>query len=290
MLSLIKLASVVKKNNVQHNKEDFPKWKYKVHEVIYEADTPAGKMFDIILLIAILVSVLVVMLESVEWMNNELSWLFRPIEWILTILFTLEYILRIISIKKPFSYIFSFYGVIDLLSVLPTYVGLFFTGTHSLAVIRSIRLLRVFRIFKLAQFINEATTIITALKNSRYKISVFMLGVLMIVIIMGTVMYLVEGGPDSNFDSIPRSIYWAIITLTTVGYGDISPVTALGQAISSVVMIFGYAILAVPTGIVTNELMKGNSDKNLNTQSCPNCSLEGHDDNAKFCKHCGARL
>ncbi|WP_244526197.1 ion transporter [Lishizhenia tianjinensis] len=265
-------------------------WRAKVHEVIYEADTRAGKNFDIILLVAILLSVLVVMLESVTWINEELSWFFQPLEWVLTVLFTLEYILRIVCIRKPWSYIFSFYGIIDLLSLLPTYISLFFTGTHSLAVIRSIRLLRVFRIFKLAQFLSEATTIMKALRNSRYKISVFMLGVLMIVIIMGTVMYLVEGGPDSNFDSIPRSIYWAIITLTTVGYGDISPVTALGQAISSIVMIFGYAILAVPTGIVTNEFIKSAGDKSNNTQACPNCSLEGHDDDAKFCKFCGSEL
>lgn len=265
-------------------------WRTKVHEVIYEADTRAGKIFDVLLLITILLSVLVVMLESVTWINEELHWLFQPLEWVLTLLFTVEYVLRIICIRKPLSYIFSFYGIIDLLSLLPTYISVFFTGTHSLAVIRSIRLLRVFRIFKLAQFLSEATTIMKALRNSRYKISVFMLGVLMIVIIMGTVMYLVEGGPDSNFDSIPRSIYWAIITLTTVGYGDISPVTALGQAISSVVMIFGYAILAVPTGIVTNELIKSKDDKSNNTQACPNCSLEGHDDDAKYCKYCGENL
>ena len=274
------------------NKREVAKndWRAKVHEVIYEADTPAGKMFDVLLLIAILLSVLVVMLESVVWINEKLEWLFQPLEWVLTILFTLEYVLRIVCIRKPLSYIFSFYGIIDLLSLLPTYISVFFTGTHSLAVIRSIRLLRVFRIFKLAHFLTEATTIMKALRNSRYKISVFMMGVLMIVIIMGTIMYLVEGGPDSNFDSIPRSIYWAIITLTTVGYGDISPVTALGQAISSIVMIFGYAILAVPTGIVTNEFIKSANDKTVNTQSCPNCSLEGHDDDAAFCKFCGSEL
>lgn len=282
---MTKLA-IVRKDETQKTED----WRAKVHEVIYEADTPAGKIFDILLLIAILLSVLVVMLESVSWMNDQLSWLFQPLEWVLTILFTIEYILRIVCIRKPWKYIFSFYGIIDLLSLLPTYISVFFTGTHSLAVIRSIRLLRVFRIFKLAQFISEGATILKALRNSRYKISVFMLGVLMIVIIMGTVMYLVEGGPDSNFDSIPRSIYWAIITLTTVGYGDISPVTALGQAISSIVMIFGYAILAVPTGIVTNEFIKTSHDNKNNTQSCPNCSLEGHDDDAEYCKHCGSHL
>lgn len=279
-----------KKLNIRNREVKLKAWQLKLHEVIYEAETRNGKLFDVVLLVAILLSVLTVMLESVPTYSELYGYIFVPIEWTLTLLFTVEYFLRIISIKKPFAYIFSFYGLIDLLSVIPTYISLFITGTHSLAVIRSIRLLRVFRILKLSHFLKEAQVLTTALSKSKYKISVFLLGVLMIVIIMGTIMYLVEGGPDSSFDSIPRSIYWSIITLTTVGYGDISPETALGQAIASIVMIFGYAILAVPTGIVTNEIVKAGNQARISTKACPNCSKEGHDYDAVHCKFCGTLL
>lgn len=265
-------------------------WQEKIHEVVFEADTFAGKFFDIVLLVAILLSIVLVMLESVPEYNQNYSWLFIPIEWILTILFTIEYVFRIFSVKKPLAYIFSFYGLIDLLSILPSYISLFTTSSRSFAVIRSIRLLRVFRILKLAHFLKEANHIMEALKSSRYKIMVFLLGVSMIVIIMGTIMYLVEGGPDSGFDSIPRSIYWSVITLTTVGYGDISPVTSLGQAIASIVMMFGYAILAVPTGIVTNELIKANKNEDVSNRSCSNCLKQGQAEDAKYCKYCGDEL
>lgn len=286
----INLAIVLNKLKFKNREVILKPWQNKLHEIIYEADTKAGKLFDVVLLVAILLSVLTVMLESVPNYNVKYLSIFVPIEWTLTILFTLEYILRIVSIKKPFGYIFSFYGLIDLMALLPTYISLFVTGTHSLAVIRSIRLLRVFRILKLSHFLKEADVLTIALKNSKYKIFVFLLGVVMIVIIMGTVMYLVEGGPDSKFDSIPRSIYWSIITLTTVGYGDISPATPLGQAIASIVMIFGYAILAVPTGIVTNEIVKAGNQSQISTQACLNCSREGHDYDAKHCKYCGTNL
>lgn len=262
-------------------------WKQKMHEIIFEADTRAGKWFDIILLILILMSVTTVMLESV----NSIALLYgkeiRALEWAFTILFTLEYIARLVSIGKPLKYVFSFYGIIDFISIIPTYLGIFISGTHTLSIIRSIRLLRVFRILKLAQFIGEADVLIKALKASKAKIVVFLFAVLSLTFILGTVMYLIES-PESGFTSIPRSIYWAIVTLTTVGYGDITPQTVLGQTLASLIMIIGYAIIAVPTGIVGAELSKTNI--NTNTQSCPHCSLEGHDDDAAHCKFCGEKL
>jgi len=262
-------------------------WKEKLHEVIYEADTPAGKLFDIILLVAILSSVLFVMLESVDSIQLQYGTLLNIGEWVLTILFSIEYILRIISIKKPSKYIFSFYGVIDFLSTVPKYLSIFFIGTHSLVALRALRLLRIFRILKLARFIGESNNFIKALKASRAKIAVFLFFVLILCLILGTVMYLIEGG-DNGFTSIPRSVYWAIVTLTTVGYGDIAPHTPLGQFIASIIMILGYGIIAVPTGIVTSEMTK--NDIHLNTQSCPHCSHEQHNDDAIFCNQCGNKL
>lgn len=262
-------------------------WQQKLHEVIYEADTKAGKYFDIILLVAILLSVATVMLESVNSIEVIYGAELRIIEWIFTIIFTLEYMARLISIGKPLKYVFSFYGIIDLISIIPTYLGIFILGSHTLAIIRSIRLLRVFRILKLAQFIGEANVLIKALKASRPKIVVFLFALLSLTFILGTMMYLIET-PESGFTSIPRSIYWAIVTLTTVGYGDIAPQTVLGQTLASFIMIIGYAIIAVPTGIVGAEIAK--ADTHSNTQACTNCSLEGHDDDAKHCKFCGTSL
>jgi voltage-gated potassium channel len=272
---------------IENNNQLRP-WQKKLHEIIFEADTFAGKLFDIILLIAILVSVVIVMLESVEDIHAQYHYIFIPIEWGLTILFTIEYVIRIMSIKKPFAYIFSFYGVVDLLSILPSYLSLFIFDTHSLAVIRSLRLLRVFRILKLGKYIKEAQILIIALKGAKTKIVVFLGTILTLVIILGTLMYLIES-PEAGFTSIPRSIYWAIVTLTTVGYGDIYPASNLGQFIASIVMILGYAIIAVPTGIVTNEMLKFDHNK-LTTQACLNCSKEGHDKDAQFCKYCGHSL
>jgi len=259
----------------------------KLHEIIFEADTRAGKWFDILLLIAILLSVATVMLESVNSISEIYGTELRNIEWAFTILFTLEYFARLISIGRPIKYVFSFYGIIDLISIIPTYMGLFISGSHTLSIIRSIRLLRVFRILKLAQFITEADVLMKALKASRAKIVVFLFAVLSLTFILGTVMYLIET-PENGFTSIPRSIYWAIVTLTTVGYGDIAPHTVLGQTLASFIMIIGYAIIAVPTGIVGAELSKANSSSN--TQSCPQCSLEGHEDDANYCKYCGEKL
>ncbi len=259
-----------------------------VHEIIFEADTPAGKVFDVVLLIAIILSVAVVMAESVQAINLEYSIFLRNIEWFFTILFTAEYVVRIYSTKKPLSYIISFYGVVDFLSIIPTYLSLILVGGHSLAVIRTIRLLRVFRIFKLAQFIGEGKHLVAALKASRPKIIVFVFGIMSLVVITGTLMYLIET-EESGFTSIPESIYWAIVTLTTVGYGDIAPQTVMGQVLASFVMLMGYAIIAVPTGIVTVELSKA-AKSSTNTHVCSNCSAAQHDDDAIFCKKCGTNL
>lgn len=263
-------------------------WKRRLHRIIFEADTPSGKFFDILLLVAIVLSVLAVMAESVPSINERYSKTLFAIEWVFTALFSLEYITRILVSRKPHTYIFSFYGIIDLLSIIPTYLSLVFVGSQSLLVIRIIRLLRVFRIFKLARFTGEGKRLLLALKQSRAKITVFLGGVMTLVIIMGTVMYLVEG-EENGFTSIPRSIYWAIVTLTTVGYGDISPSTALGQMIASLVMIMGYAIIAVPTGILTVEISKV-AATSTNTRICHNCGWDKHDDDARNCKKCGHEL
>lgn len=268
-------------------KDELKPWQRKLHTVIYEADTFGGKVFDIALLIAILISIVAVMLESVPSIQKDHGELLVNIELTLTILFSIEYVLRIISIKKPLKYVFSFYGIVDLLSILPTYLTMFGDYKH-LSVIRGLRLIRIFRIFKLGRFLSQGTEIASALRSSRPKIVVFSLTVLVICIIMGTIMYLVES-PEAGFTSIPRSIYWAIVTLTTVGYGDISPLTALGQGIASIIMLLGYAIIAVPTGIVTAELTRIDK-KEHTTQNCPHCLKEGHDKDAKHCKYCGEKL
>jgi len=278
-------------------------WRAKVHEIIYEADTPAGKLFDIVLLIAILASILLVMLESIESLDQKYHPFFNISEWIITILFSIEYILRIISVKKPIKYITSFYGVIDLLSTIPKYLSLIFVGTHALVAFRAIRLLRIFRILKLVRFLSASNHLATALKASRAKISVFMLTVIIITIILGTVMYLVEG-KEHGFDNIPKSVYWCIVTLTTVGFGDITPQTPLGQIIASFIMIMGYGIIAVPTGIVSAEFTKNTKDQepsnkqeppsspiiHTNSQSCANCLTSNHKDGAEFCYNCGHSL
>ena len=266
-------------------------WRQKIHEIIYEADTPAGKLFDVLLLIVILISILLVMLESVEHIESEYAALLNISEWIITILFSLEYILRIICVKNPKTYIFSFYGIIDLLSTIPKYISLFILGTHSLIALRALRLLRVFRILKLTRFIGESANLGKALKRSRAKIAVFLSFVVVLCVILGTVMYLVESDQDSGFTSIPRSVYWAVVTLTTVGYGDIAPITALGQFIAALIMILGYGIIAVPTGIVTSEMTK--SEKELipnNTQACVNCNETYHQDDAEYCHKCGEKI
>lgn len=272
------------------DKEQAPQWKNKLHEVIFEADTPLGKFFDVVLLWAILISVLAVMLETVDFIRIEYGLLLYIIEWTLTGLFTIEYLLRLISVGKPIKYATSFMGIIDLLSTIPTYIGLLVTGPQYMLVLRTVRLLRVFRILKLGRYVSEAQVLVSAIKSSMAKITVFIGAVIVLVLIMGTVMYIVEGA-ENGFTSIPYSMYWTIVTITTVGYGDIAPQTALGQTIASFVMLLGYGIIAVPTGIVTSELTRAKKqNKEVSTQACPECSKEGHDKNAKHCKYCGAKL
>ena len=270
------------------NKQAQKNWKVRIHEIIYEADTRGGKIFDVILLIAIFASIVLVMLESVESFDNKYHTFLNVSEWIITILFSIEYVLRTISIKKPLKYIFSFYGIIDLLSTIPKYLSIILVGSHNLAALRALRLLRVFRILKLARYIGTSNRLLVALKASRAKIAVFLFFVIIICIILGTVMYMIEGS-ENGFTSIPRSVYWAIVTLTTVGYGDIAPHTPIGQFIASIIMILGYGIIAIPTGIVSSEMTKA-ENIHTNTQSCPECLKENHKDAAEFCYHCGAKL
>lgn len=266
-----------------------PKWNQKLHEIIYEADTKAGKIFDVVLIFTILASIVFVMLESVESIDSKYHVFLNVAEWVITILFTLEYIARIITIKKPSTYIFSFYGIIDFLATIPKYLSFILVGSHALVALRALRLLRVFRILKLSRYVGASTNLARALKLSRVRIFVFLFAVFVITIILGTVMYLIEG-PENGFTSIPTSVYWAIVTLTTVGYGDIAPHTPFGQFLASIVMILGYGIIAVPTAIVTSEVTRTKRPKNLNTQHCPNCSAANHFDNARYCHKCGERL
>ena len=257
-------------------------------EVIFEADTPAGKLYDIALIVCILLSVVVVMLDSVASIRTNHHNILLAFEWIFTILFTIEYILRLVCVGKPLRYAISFFGIIDLLAILPTYMSLFILGTRYLSVIRILRVLRIFRVLKLGHHVKEAAVLKNALYASRRKILVFLFAVLTLVVIIGSLMYIIENA-ENGFTSIPKSIYWAIVTLTTVGYGDISPSTELGQFLAAIVMIMGYSIIAIPTGIVTAELTLAEKGKQ-NTQACPNCSAEGHDNNAVYCKFCGSKL
>jgi voltage-gated potassium channel len=261
-------------------------WRAKIHEIIFGSDTPEGKAFDVALFIAILLSVLIVLLDSVTSFHKKYGTLFLIAEWFFTILFSIEYVLRIISSKYPGKYIFSFYGIIDLLAILPTYLSLVLVGSQYLVVIRVLRLLRVFRVLKLARYVKASAVLAIALKNSRHKIVVFLEVIFTLVVIMGSLMYLIEG-PENGFSSIPRGIYWAIVTLTTVGYGDIAPQTVLGQALASVIMIIGYAIIAVPTGIISVEMAKATHDS---SKTCDNCHSKDHDAEAKYCKDCGAKF
>lgn len=275
-------------------------WKHKLHEIIYEADTPMGKFFDLTLFFLIILSVILVMLESVKSIDVEYHKILLVFEWIITIFFTIEYIARIITVKKPFKYIFSFYGIIDFVSTIPLYLSYIFAGSQVLLAVRAFRLLRIFRILKLVKYMGEASQLKAALKASRTKIAVFIYVVLILSVILGTMMYLIEGD-EAGFTSIPRSIYWTIVTLTTVGFGDITPQTNLGQFIATIIMVLGYGIIAVPTGIVSVEYSKSTATKgkaiagpsnyvHTNTQACPSCSAEGHRDDASHCYKCGDHL
>ncbi len=260
----------------------------RTYEVIFGHHTPAGRAFDVALILLIITSVLVVMLESVQTMRLEHGTLLRALEWGFTILFSIEYILRLWCSPKPARYARSFFGAVDLLAILPTYLSLVLPGGQALLSVRALRLLRVFRILKLAHLVSESRVLMRALSQSRDKITVFIATVLTLVVILGSMMYLIEGGAN-GFTSIPRSVYWAIVTLTTVGYGDIAPQTNMGQALAAVVMIMGYAIIAVPTGIVTVEL--GNVVRQARSERvCANCGAAGHEADAQHCNKCGAGL
>ncbi len=260
----------------------------KIHDIIFEAETPAGKAFDVGLIFLILFSVLMVMAESVKELQEVYSDFFFWAEMVTTGIFTIEYILRLWVVRSPMRYATSFFGIVDLLAILPVYLMFFLGGTQFFLVIRALRLMRIFRIFKLGHFMNEGRVIIEAMKASRLKISIFLFFVLILVTIIGSVMYVIEGESNPGFTSIPRSIYWSIVTLTTVGFGDIVPKTQFGQFLSAVVMILGYAVIAVPTGIVSSEFVAKKSSSN--TKACYNCGEEGHDDNANYCKYCGEDL
>jgi len=264
-------------------------WQKKLNEIIFGFETPAGRAFDIALLAAILISVLVVMLESVAELRARWGEMFLALEWILTLLFTFEYILRLLSVRRPFDYATSFYGVIDLLAILPTYVAVFLPGSQSLIVIRALRLIRVFRVLRIAHCLREAENLWIAWKATQSKIAVFLLVVLTLVLIMGSAMYLIEG-PENGFSNIPISVYWAIVTMTTVGYGDIAPQTVVGQIVASVAMILGYGIIIVPTGIFSVEVISaGRGEKHVEIP-CSNCDLHYHERDAVYCRHCGSRL
>jgi len=267
----------------------WPSWKRGLYIIIFESDTKAGKLFDVLLLWAILISILIVTLESVEHMKVRFGRSLFIGEWLFTIIFTVEYFARIISNPRPARYLTSFFGIIDLLSILPTYLFLFYDGVQYLIVLRSVRLLRIFRVLKLAQYISGARILSSALRASSHKIIVFLGVVMTVVIIVGTCMYLIEG-PDSGFKDIPTSIYWSIVTLTTVGFGDIYPVTPLGRILASFLMIIGYGIIAVPTGIVTSELIRKDGEGDWTLPACTECGWDDHQVDAVFCRKCGNRL
>lgn len=274
----------MKKINSGKSKRD------QLYKIIFHADTKEGKMFDVILLISIVLSVLIVMLDSVMELHLQFTKFFFYGEWVFTLLFTLEYITRIAVSRKPIKYVRSFYGIIDLLSILPTYVSLVLSGSHYLLVIRILRMLRIFRVLKLTRFLSASQVLQKSLQQSKYKIVVFLEVVLTVVVIMGSLMYLLEG-PENGFNSIPKSIYWAIVTLTTVGFGDITPQTILGQFFASIIMILGYSIIAVPTGIISAEMIKTEkSNKSNSGIVCKSCNSRDHDEDAVHCKYCGKEL
>lgn len=263
-------------------------WRERWYEVIFEADTRAGKAFDVILLIAIFLSVLTVVLDSVDSIRAQSGRLLFAAEWIFTILFTIEYAARIACARRRMRYITSPYGIVDLLAIVPTYFMVLFPGAQTLAVLRALRLLRVFRVLKLAHMLSEASALRRAMWASRSKIAVFLAFVLIIVVIIGAAMHVIEG-PEHGFTSIPESMYWAIVTMTTVGYGDVAPQSPLGKALAAAIMILGYSLIIIPTGIVSAELARPGV-RPVSTQVCPECMAEGHDTDATHCKFCGGRL
>ena len=265
-------------------------WRARLHEIVFEADTPEGRAFDVTLIAVIALSVVTVMLDSVRPFSARHGDALRVTEWILTGIFSVEYVLRLMAVRRPLRYATSFFGIVDLLALLPSYVSLFLPAGRYLLVIRVLRLLRIFRVLKLGNFLTEGAVLGGALRASRHKIAVFLATVLTLVVLIGTLMYVIEG-EENGFTSIPVSMYWAIVTLTTVGYGDIAPQTPLGKLLASFVMILGFGIIAVPTGIVTSELTRASRpDEPISTQSCPTCSAGGHAPDARYCRRCGAPL
>lgn len=271
-----------------NTKEHPASWRDRFHEVIFEADTPAGKLFDVVLLVLIVLSVAAVVLESIAAVSARYGTALRVSEWVFTGLFTVEYLLRLVSVRRPWRYATSFFGLVDLLAILPTYLSLILPGAQSLLVVRALRLLRVFRVFKLARYMGEVKALIHALRATRTKIAVFLASVLTIALIMGAAMYVIEG-EENGFTSIPRGIYWAIVTITTVGYGDISPHSLLGQVVAAIAMLLGYSLIIIPTGIFAMEMVR-TTQRQISTEACPDCGREGHETDAVFCKHCGAQL
>lgn len=274
--------------NKAKKKDSFGRWRSSLHEIIFEADTPVGKSFDIILILSIILSVIAVMLDSIGAVRDTYGSLLYSVEWFFTILFTIEYIFRLSCVGRPLLYATSFFGIVDLLAIIPTYLSLLLPGSQYLIVIRILRVLRIFRVLKIVSYLGEAQSLLLALRESRRKIIVFIFTILVLVVIFGSLLYLVEG-EENGFTSIPKSIYWAIVTLTTVGYGDISPQTNLGQTIAAVIMLLGFSIIAVPAGIITAEVSRFKKGK-INTQACHECSAEGHDSDADYCKYCGSKL
>ena len=259
----------------------------RTYEIIFEADTKPGKWFDIVLLLCISLSVLAVILESVPVIAERYGAVLVVVEWFFTLLFTVEYLLRLWCVRRPVAYATSFFGIVDLLAVIPTYLSLLFPGGRAFGVVRALRLLRIFRIFKIARYVREFDTLLLAIKRTRAKITVFLFSILAIVLIMGTGMYVIEG-PEHGFESIPHSIYWAIVTITTVGYGDLAPETAFGRAVAALAMVIGYCLIIIPTGIFSAELVQTRNP--VSAMSCPECLREGHDLDAKNCKYCGTKL
>jgi len=262
--------------------------KERIYRLIFEAETPAGRLFDLALLLAIIGSIAIVVLESVESIHAAHGGLLMATEWTFTGLFTLEYVVRLLVSPRPSRYARSFFGIIDLLAILPSYLSLFVAGSQALAVVRGIRLLRVFRVLKLGRFLGEGEILLRALAASRFKITVFVGSVLSGVLIIGTAMYIIEG-PEHGFPNIPEGMYWAIVTLTTVGYGDVVPTTVLGKLLASLIMILGYGVIAVPTGIVSAEIATATRTW-VNSRHCPSCQLEGHAPDARYCRQCGGAL
>lgn len=273
---------------MQKQKEHHSDWRLHWREIIFETNTREGKAFDLILLLLILLSVALVMVDSITGIHLRYGFYLYIGEWLFTFLFTIEYVMRIITSRNARHYIFSFFGVIDLLAIVPTYLSIFLFGYQYLTIIRVFRLLRIFRILKLVRFIRASHTLAQSIKANRFKILVFLEFILLVVTILGSVMYLVEG-PENGFKNIPTSIYWAIVTLTTVGYGDIAPQTAFGQIIASFIMILGYSVIAIPTGFVTFEMIKLDQQKS-DARVCSDCGQEGHPEGARFCCHCGNQI